>query len=298
MTQKYQSGRLKIDFWEYHQYSGQQNPSQDFIDEYRRVGELKDRVYSQIRQINKILERREEYINTYREISDKLDHDLFEPLPKEEKNKLKEESGDYYQLIVIDSETYFIYAKILLDKLIGIIKHYDSSFEVGNNFTELWEQIMKSGCHDKQIENYIQNNTKWFQLMLRVPRNIIFVHDFQTTGVGGGDHQIDFGITKSTEKRQSPKTQQNLILMKKAHSSDFPELENEKNSFQIIRAFDHKSEKFTYDEIKKLEQIHMQIGGMFPYIVELNPKIQGLLDFFADWMKDKIHNSILNQNIP
>ena len=69
MSKKYQSGRLKIDFWEYHQYSGQQNLSQDFIDEYRKIGELKDRVYGQIRQINKILERREAYINIYREIS-------------------------------------------------------------------------------------------------------------------------------------------------------------------------------------------------------------------------------------
>jgi len=94
------------------------------------------------------------------------------------------------------------------------------------------------------------------------------------------------------------KTQETLILLKKSHSSDFPEISNEKNSFQIIRAFDHKSEKLTLDEIKKLEQIHMQIGGMFPYIIEVNPKIQKLLDFFADWIKQKINNSILNPHIP
>ena len=299
MSKKYLSGRLKIDFWRSQSYSGQSNPNQDFIDEYRKIGELKTRVYWQIRQINKILERRESYINTYREISDKLSHDTFEPLPKDEKQSLKDEDSHYYQLIAIDTETYFIYTKILLDKLIGIVKHYDNSFpNVSNNFTELWEEIMKNGCQDKQLEHYIQNNTKWFQLMVRVPRNIIFIHDFQTTGSGGGDHQIDFGITKSTEKRSSPKTQQTLILMKKAHLSDFPELSNEKNSFQIIRAFDHKSENLTYDEIKKLEQIHMQIGGMFPYIVEVNQKIQELLDFFADWTKQKISNSILNQHIP
>lgn len=299
MAQKYHCECLNVDFWKPQSYSGQSNPDQDFIDEYRKVGELKTRVYWQIRQINKILERRESYINTYREISDKLSHDTFEPLPKDEKQSLKDEDSHYYQLITIDTETYFIYTKILLDKLIGIVKHYDNSFpDVGNNFTELWKEIMKNGCQDKQLEHFIQNNAKWFLLMVRVPRNIIFVHDFQTTGSGGGDHFIDFGITKSTEKRNSPKTQQTLILMKKAHISDFPELANEKNSFQIIRAFDHNSDKLTFNEIQKLEQIHMQIGGMFPYVVEVNQKIQELLDFFVNWIKPKITNSILNQHIP
>ena len=299
MATKYQCPRLNDDFWKAQQYTGQQNPPQDFIDEYRIVGTLKDRVYSQIRQINKIIERRESYINQYREISDKLMHDNFEPLPKDEKQSLKDEHGNLFQLITIDTETYFIYAKILLDKLISLIQHYDNSFpDVGNNFTELWKEIMKNGCQDKQLENYIQKDGKWFQLMVRVPRNIIFVHDFQTTGAGGGDHDIDFGITKSTEKRNSAKTQQTMILMKKAHASDFPELSNEKNTFQIIRAFDHKSECLTYDEITKLETIHMRIGGMFPYIVEVNQKIQELLDFFVNWIKPKINNSILNQHIP
>lgn len=299
MAIQYQCPRLNVNFWKAQQYTGQQNPPQDFIDEYRIVGTLKDRVYSQIRQINKIIERRESYINQYREISDKLMHDNFEPLPKDEKQSLKDEHGNLFQLITIDTETYFIYAKILLDKLIGLIQHYDNSFpDVGNNFTELWKEIMKNGCQDKQLENYIQKDGKWFQLMVRVPRNIIFVHDFQTTGAGGGDHDIDFGITKSTEKRNSAKTQETMILMKKAHASDFPELSNEKNTFQIIRAFDHKSECLTYDEITKLETIHMRIGGMFPYIVEVNQKIQELLDFFANWIKPKINNSILNQHIP
>ena len=35
------------------------NNTLDFIDEYRIVGTLKDRVYSQIRQINKMIVRRE-----------------------------------------------------------------------------------------------------------------------------------------------------------------------------------------------------------------------------------------------
>ena len=299
VSKKYQSGRLKIDFWKPQSYSGAPNPDQDFIDEYRKVAELKTRVYWQIRQINKILERRESYINIYREISDKLSHDTFEPLPKDEKQSLEDEHTHYWELITIDTETYFIYAKILLDKLIGIVKHYDNSFQdIDNNFTELWKDIMKNGCNDKQLEHYIQNDAKWFQLMVRVPRNIIFVHDFKTLGAGGGDHGIDFGITKSTEKASSLKTQQTLILMKKDHLPDFPELANEKNSFQIIRGFDHDSEKLTFQEIQKLEQIHMRIGGMFPYVIEVNPKIQKLLDFFAEWTKQKITNSILTKHIP
>jgi len=299
MAIQYQCPRLNDDFWKAQQYTGQQNPPQDFIDEYRIVGTLKDRVYSQIRQINKIIERRESYINQYREISDKLMHDNFEPLPPDEKQSLKDEHSHLFQLITIDTETYCIYAKILLDKLIGLIQHYDNSFpDVRNNFTRLWEEVMNNGCQDNQLECYIQNDAKWFQLMVRVPRNIIFVHDFQTTGAGGGDHSIDFGITKSTEKRNSSQTQQTMIHMKNAHAVDFPELSNETNTFQIIRVFDHKSEKLTYDEIKKLERIHMQIGGMFPYIVEVNQKIQELLDFFMNWVKPKINNSILNQHIP
>jgi len=299
MAKKYHCERLNDDFWKSQQYTGQQNPPQDFIDEYRIVGTLKDRVYSQIRQINKILERRESYINSYREISDKLLHDTFEPLPKDEKQSLEDERIHLWQLIVIDTETYFIYVKILLDKLIDIVKHYDNSFQsLKNNFTELWEEITKNGCQDKQLENYIQNDAKWFQLMVRVPRNIIFVHDFKTTGAGGGDHDVDFGITKSTDKAQSRKIQQTLILMKKDHLSDFPEITNEKNSFQIIRVFDHNSEKLTVEEIQKLEGIHMHIGGMFPYIIEVNKKIQELLDFFVNWIKPKISNSILNQHIP
>ena len=34
---------------------------------------------------------------------------------------MKDEENNYYQLIAIDTETYFIYAKILLDKLIDVV---------------------------------------------------------------------------------------------------------------------------------------------------------------------------------
>jgi len=296
---KYEIKKLKTQFWVSQSPNLVGNFPNDFIKEYREVGELKFRILQQIRQINLILCRRESYINQYRGIEDQLRNNIFKKsLTKEEEKKIEKEKIKLYELISIDTEIYFIYAKLLLDKLVGIVKHYDSSFLVGNNFTELWDEINKNGYSDKKLDDYIQNNAKWFQLMIRVPRNIIFVHDFQTTGSGGGDHGIDFGITKSTEKRSAQKSTDKLRLMKKSHLVDLPELASQNNPFQIIRIFDHNSEKLSLEEIKKLEQMHMQIGGMFPYIIEVNKKLQELLDFFADWIKQKVLNSILNPHIP
>jgi len=290
---------LKPDFWISQSSNLMGNFGNDFENEYRKVGELKNRIYQQIRQINLLISRREDYINQYREVMATISHDVFEKsLSKEEKENLEQEQIRIYELIIIDTEMYFIYSKLLLDKLVDIVKHYDDSLNVGNNFTEFQESIIKNGHTDKKLEDHIRNNTKWFELMVRTPRNVIFIHDFKTTGAGGGDHDIDFGITKSTEKRNSQKPTDKLRRMKKTHLNDLPELINEQNPFQIIRIFDHNSDKLSKNEIDELKQIHQQIGGMFPYVIKVNEKLQDLLDFFADWTKDKITNSILNQHIP
>ena len=63
---------------------------------------------------------------------------------------------------------------------------------------------------------------------------------------------------------------------------------NEKNLFQVIRVLDHNSEVLTIDEIREIEKIHMKIGGMFPYVKEVNPKIQNLLQFFEKWIHEKM----------
>ena len=291
MVIKYKIEKLRLDFWEPQGSNLMGNFPDDFVDEYREVGRLKDRIYQQIREINLLTCRRMDYINQYRELMEKLRNGVSD-------NSLEKEQIKLYELIIIDTESYFIYAKLLLDKLVDIVKHYDKSLKVKNNFTAFQEEIIKNGYQDKKLENHIKNNTKWFELMIRAPRNIIFVHDFKTTGSGGGDHGIDFGITKSTEKRDAQKPTDKLRRMKKDHLTDFPELENEKISFQIIRVFDHNSEKLSWDEINEVKQLHEQIGGMFPYPVKVNKKLQELLDFFADWTKDKILKSKLSPHIP
>lgn len=49
---------------------------------------------------------------------EQLRHDEFDKsLTKEEKNRMKEEQIRLYELIIIDTECYFIYTKLLLDKL-------------------------------------------------------------------------------------------------------------------------------------------------------------------------------------
>lgn len=94
------------------------NFADDFIKEYREVGQLKYRILQQIRQINLLVCRREDYINQYRELMEQLRHDEFDKsLTKEEKNRMKEEQIRLYELIIIDTECYFIYTKLLLDKL-------------------------------------------------------------------------------------------------------------------------------------------------------------------------------------
>jgi hypothetical protein len=298
---QYKIEKLRTDFWK------SQSPphipgtfSPEFIDEYRRIGQLKFQIYQQITQINLITCRRESYINQYRNLQERLSHDVFEKLLSVEQTKdIKKETTNLYQLIMIDTEIYFIYSKLLLDRLVSLVKHYLSLFlKMEENFTQLWEEINKNGCNDKQLEDYIKNKTKWYPLMIRVPRNVIFIHDFETTGSGGGDHMIDFGITKSTEKSDSQKPRDKLRIMKKSHLSDLPELVHQDNPFQIIRIFDHNSEKLSLDEIKKLVQIHEQIGGMFPYVIEVNKKLQDLLDFFAQWTKQKILSSQLGSHIP
>ncbi|WP_420546130.1 hypothetical protein [Nitrosopumilus sp.] len=75
-----------------------------------------------------------------------------------------------------------------------IIKNFDFSLpsKLKNNFTSLFEHVMKNDSKDKELENFVRNDSKWFILMIRSPRNNIFVHDFSTNGSGGGDHLEDW----------------------------------------------------------------------------------------------------------
>lgn len=211
---------------------------------------------------------------------------------KSQKDQIDNKISHTFQLIEIDTEMYFVHAKLLLDKLVPIIKYLEESlpYKLKNNFTSLFEHIIKNRSNDKELDDFVKTDSKWFMLMIRSPRNNIFVHDFSTNSSGGGDHLDDFGITKSTDLKNEQKYFDKIRKIKNNHRKDLPQIgsHNEKILFQVIRTLDHNSELLTIDEIKEIERIHMKIGGMFPYIKEVNPKIQNLVYFFEKWICKKI----------
>lgn len=248
----------------------------EFVKEYRKFGYLRDKIAYNIRQINLLNKRRANSINQFLQTND----------------------TEIFSMILIDTEIYFVYAKLLLDSLVPVVKYLENSIpkKMKNSFTNLYNKIKQDGCSDLLLEHIIQNDSDWFRLWINIPRNSMFVHDFTTNGYGGGFHEIDIGITKSSDLGKEQRIHDRVAMIKNNHLQDVPDLQlldsrKEKNTYQILRQLDRNSEKLSLSEIKKLEEIHKQIGGMFPYIIEVNRKLQRFLWIFEGWTRQKIAQS-------
>jgi len=290
MAKTYTIKKLSTSFWRAAPAMPflQNSYSQNLISEYRKVGNLKFSVFSQLRQINLVLERRTSEINQYREFSDKLSHDIFEKsLSPNEKKKIGQKSTKNYELIVIDTESYFEYVKLFLDKLSKVICHYENSLpkKASGNFAKLFYHVKDTGCQNKDLNDYIKNHMRWYILMISVPRNNIFIHNLDTDAAAGGDHRIDFGITKSSDKSKNPIYLKKITKIKNSYLHELPELANQNNLFQILRILDHNSDKLSWNEIDDIKDIHKKVGGMYPYVKEVNKHIQEFMTFLENWIR-------------
>jgi len=248
----------------------------EFVRDYRKFGQLRSKIAHNIRQINLLNKRRAITVNQFLQTND----------------------GETFSMILIDTEIYFVYAKLLLDSLVPVVKYLENSIpqKMKNNFTSLYKEIKEKGCSDQLLQHIIENDSDWFRLWINIPRNSIFVHDFTTNGYGGGFHEIDIGITKSSDLGKEQRIHDRIAMIKNNHLQDVPDLQSldnrkEKNTYQILRQLDRNCEKLSLDEIEKLEELHKKIGGMFPYIIEVNRKLQRFLWIFEGWTRQKIAQS-------
>lgn len=240
-----------------------------------------------IKKLNLITERRVKLVNEYRKQdleADELSHQKhFENKDtKNDEEILKQRRSPILNHIVIDTEIYFLYAKILLDFINDIVYYYEDELPKNptHSFSKLYFHIIDNGCKNRHLQYVFQNDLKWYPLMIQTPRNKLLVHDQTTSGMSWNDHGIDISIGKSGWDYKSDEDLQKLLSIIKNHENDFTIDTSGGYIHPILRELIRKPEVFTHNEISILTDVSTRYP-IFPYIVDVHQRLQKFLDFMS-----------------
>lgn len=241
-----------------------------------------------IKKLNLITEHRVELVNEYRKLALKHEELLHQKAFEHKDTKsaeelLKQRNSPVLNHIVINTEIYFLYAKILFDYIAEIIFYYDDGLPSKlkkNNFSTLYSHILENGCKNRHLQYTFQRNLKWYKLMIQSPRNNLLVHDKTTSGMSWNDHGVDISVVKSGWTHHSDEDLKKLLKIHSNHKDDFT-LNTHGNYIQpILREFLRKPEVFLDKEISVLYQITNRFP-VFPYVSDVHPRIQEFLSFMS-----------------
>lgn len=240
-----------------------------------------------IKKLNLITEHRVKLVNKFRKLD--LEQDIllhqktFEKMDtKQQEKELNQQYSPVLNYIVIDTEIYFLYAKILFDYIAEIICYYEDDLpsNTKNNFSTLYRHILENGCNNRHLQYTFQRNLKWYPLMIQSPRNNLLVHDKTTSGMSWNDHGVDINVGKSGWTYHSDEDLIKLLIIYYNHKDEFT-LGNHGNYIApILREFIRKPEVFLDKEIKILYQITDRFP-VFPYVVDVHSRIQEFLSFMS-----------------
>ncbi len=114
-----------------------------------------------IKKLNLITGHRVKLVNEFRKLD--LEHDLllhkktFDKIDTSQQEKeLNQRYSPVLNYIVIDTEIYFLYAKILFDYIAEIIFYYEDGLPSKlkkNNFSTLYSHILKNGCTNHHLQS-------------------------------------------------------------------------------------------------------------------------------------------------
>jgi hypothetical protein len=246
--------------------------SPEFLDTKPNLNGVLNRIYHSIKLLNFILTERDKRVNEYREKMEK--HEKLE---------------DTFWYLILLTESYFTYAKNVLNAYAELIFQIKGNYPDSTNgdFTKLRDHVQKNETQDAKLKDFFNNKTKWYELLIQLPRNRLVIHDSSTEGYVMNDHEIDIYIGKHP-KHDPDKSKAGLKLLDKIiskHSEfanmrvdDFPPVFR-----QIVEKIDILSEK----EIRTLVNASGIAGFDFPYIPQTTPKIQEFINFIDGWLKIK-----------
>lgn len=244
-----------------------------------------------IKSINYIVERRCNSINTYRSLEKERSHFLHEQNfdrgnYSTEIKQIQEKQSPHLWSIKIDTEIYFVYSRILLDTISELIFLYDRSLpaNTNHNFASLYKHIAQKGCKDDFLRKILIDNLKWYISMIKMPRDVLFVHDEDSSGIGFADHGVDFNIGKFSEYHDESMEKSLHDIIKRHKELDYIR----KNPYihPMMREIIHHFDCLNDDEIIIINKISEKFP-VFPYIVDVHSKIQSFLRLIEEWISHK-----------
>lgn len=231
-----------------------------------------NRVIQSTQLVNFILVERDKQVNAYR------------------KKAPNEKLGDISWYIILFTESYFTYTKNMLNAYSELIYEVDGSLppKTSGNFSELWGYVKNTDIPDKELQDFLRNEMRWYEILILLPRNQLVIHDKKTSGYGLADHEIDVYIGKHAT-HDDGKNKKALKLVQKIISNhpEFSGLRSETYFHPAYRQIVAKIDILDQREINILVAAAGAVGFDFPYIPQTTPKLQDFIDFIEKWLVNK-----------
>lgn len=247
--------------------------SPEFLDTKPNLNGVLNRIFHSIKLLNFILTERDKHVNAYRE-----------------KMKRRETVEDTFWHLVLLTESYFTYTKNVLNAYAELIYQIKGNYPNSTNgyFTELRNHVLKNETQDIMLRDFFQNKTKWYELLIQLPRNRLVIHDSNTEGYGMNDHDIDVYIGKHP-KHDPSKSKEGLKLLSKIISNhqEISTIQMGDYFSPVFRQIVEKIDLLNDYEIRLLINASGIAGFDFPYIPQTTPKIQEFINFIDQWLKIK-----------
>jgi len=247
--------------------------SPELIKQKTNLNGILNRIHHSTKLVNFILIERDKQVNIYRKKMEK-----------------KDELGDIFWYIVLFTESYFVYAKNMLNAWAELIYEIFGNYPNAEkaNFTHLWEYAKANVAPNQELHEYFQNKMLWYNILVQEPRNKLVIHDQKTSGYAMNDHGIDVYIGKSPEHDANIDKQAIAELQKII--SNHQELKNiqAQNYFHpIYREIIQQIDVLNESEIQLLIDAAAETGMVFPYIPQITPKLQDLIKFVEKLLAEK-----------
>ncbi len=233
-----------------------------------------NRIIHSVNLINFILTERDKQVNIFRKIAG-----------------TNEKSSNNSWYLILFTESYFTYAQNVLNAYAELIYETMENMPttVSGDFPKLWNHLRTvTYLHDKEICDYFQNKTLWYQILIQSPRNNLVIHDKETAGYGISDHEIDVYIGKHGS-HDPVKNKPAIELLQKiiSNHTEFHNMRIDDYFHPLYRQIVAKIDILNQQEITWLINAGGIAGFDFPYIPQITPKLQEIINFIENWLRNK-----------
>lgn len=208
--------------------------------------------------------------------------------------KLRSSINTYLEL---DAESFFIFSKMLMDRVISLIGYFfegrggkpsSTQFSRHRKFFFRNEEWVK----DPEYANYIRNKTYWYETLLKTPRDKFITHP-QVERFGGMDPYIrgfHFGKDEPPQLvrfhwggsfRTEPVKEARVL--KKKYQEKIPGLDEVQDNVYEILGFFIKPDNYKIlgeEDRKKVRDLRIKAGEKLPELEILKENILDFLEFF------------------